>query len=216
MKILRSYSQSERAYADAAFLSSMGISATVIDERALGGNLLGVSSPDIRIELPDDEHSKALELLASKDSQQAPEIASSTPAVAETNLLGLFRSILIFDVCCYAAYVGFPSHFVVEPPASVSDYLVSLAFSDALWRLAFVSYWPLIIFGVLSNVLCYWFSSIGRTLFAVTVVWSVLVQLGPPPQIFGPALGFLGSLQSILTSIALALMYWSPLRDRFR
>jgi hypothetical protein len=216
MATFRSYSKSEEAYADAAFLCGMGLDATVFDERAFGGNLLGNGVSGIRIELPDEQITEANQLMAARVSEEKAPLASSPEPVAPVNLDCLFRWLLISDLGLSALIVGGGDFLTVTPPDSVNEFLVSLSFSDALWRLAYLSYWPLTLFGMLSNILCLFYNRIGRSLFAFTIVWSLLIQLGPPPQILGPAIDFIGGLQGTLTCIALALMYWSPLSERFK
>lgn len=147
-------------------------------------------------------------------ADSAPGGTVETPVHA-TGLQRFFRCILAFDLAFYIAVAVFGHLFVQEPPQAVNDYLVSVALSPGLWRLCYDSYWPLMILCMLPNVLCYFYLPLGRSLFLLTTVWSLMIQLGSPPMIFGPYYAFLGGLQACLSSIALALMYWSPLSGKF-
>lgn len=218
MTTLRSYTRSEEAYTDAALLSSMGFNASVFDERAYGGNLLGSTSGSIRIEVPEEQVADATQLISTrppKVPRDQPSEPSETASLDELELSRLLRCILIFDTALSLIVTVFGSALAPVAPETVDKFLRSLALSDALWRLAYVSYWPLVGFIIASNLLCLFSLQIGRSLFAFTFVWAILTQLGPPPAVYGPWLGFLGSLQWTTGSIALALMYWSPLRGKF-
>ncbi len=63
MQILRSFSKSEDAHLLATLLRDNGIEAFVIDDNAYGGNLLGAIKNSIRIEVPDDQHAAAREVM---------------------------------------------------------------------------------------------------------------------------------------------------------
>ena len=205
----------EEAYIDAGYLCSMGIEAMVTQDPAYGGVLLGVIESPHRLDVPDAQLDQAIALLGQRPVEVSPPTPPLDVPIDATGLHRFFRFILIYDVICYIAFPLFGHLVTPEPPPPVAEFLASLALSDGLWRLAYASYWPMVTIGLLSNVLCYLYLPLGRTLFAITTVWSIVMQLGPPPMIFGPAYGFFGGIQGTLTSIALALMYWSPLRDRF-
>jgi len=63
MITLRSFSRSEGAHAVATFLRSRDIEAVVIDDNALGGNILGATKNAIRIEVPEEQLERARELV---------------------------------------------------------------------------------------------------------------------------------------------------------
>jgi hypothetical protein len=215
MPTLKTYQKAEKACIDAGFLCSMGIEAVVCQDDTFGEILCGVIESPIYIEVPDAQMEQAAALL---DKQRVEEPTITPPQLASLDSISLhrfFRFILIYDLACYIIFFCFGHLYILEPPPSVMDFLTSLAFSDVLWWLAYTSHWPLIITGMLSNVLCFFYLPLGRTLFAFTTVWGIVLQLGPPPIIFNPYYGFLGSIQVTLTSMALSLMYWSPLRERF-
>lgn len=67
MKILRSFAKSENAHLLATLLRDNGIDAYVIDDSAYGGNILGAIKNSIRIEVPEDQLDRALEVLAAAD-----------------------------------------------------------------------------------------------------------------------------------------------------
>lgn len=218
MPVFRAYSKSEEAYADAAFLCSMGLDASVVDERAFGGNLLGTSTEGIRVELSEEQLATATQLLETRDFDVSKTLPKETitPDHSTFTLGRWLRALLIFDLIGGALLLTLELACYTEPPPPVQQYLDSQAFSDALWRLAYISHWPLILCHVLASILCFSYSRFGRSLFTFTIIWSIVIQLGPPPQIYGPTLSFFGSLQWTAAIMALALMYWSPLHERFR
>lgn len=67
MKILRSFSKSETAHLAATLLRSEGIEAIVIDDSALGGNILGATKNAIRIEVAESDFERAREVLQQAD-----------------------------------------------------------------------------------------------------------------------------------------------------
>ncbi len=220
MKIFRTYSKSEQACVDAAVLCEMGLNAVVVEDRAYGGNILGATSASIRIELPEDQFIEAARLLKDLHSASpATEPQTSLPVVSEERspdaLHLLLKWILISDLVIDAIILGFSKHLIVVPPSEVVEFLRSLAFSDALWRLSFLSYWPLMFLSALANLLCLASLRIGRSLYTFTMVWALVGTLGPPPMIFGPTMEFIGGLQWSASCVAFALMYWSPLSRRF-
>lgn len=218
MPIFRTYSKSEQACTDAALLCEMGLDAVVVEDRAYGGNILGATSASIRIELPEAQMAEAHRLLAEPSIQAEPrQEPPLSPAASEptVNLRKLLRWLLIYDLVFEAVVLSFPHLFAPEAPAEVETFLKSLAFSDALWRFAYVSYWPLFGLTIVANLLCLAELRIGRSLYAFTMVWTILCALGPPSDIPAPVIDFFGSLQWTGASIAVALMYWSPLRERF-
>jgi hypothetical protein len=215
MPTLRTYQKPEEACIDAGYLCSMGIEAMVTQAPAYGGILLGVIESPHFLDVPDSQLDQAMELLSQRPIEPSPATIPQDVPIDSARLHRFFRFILFYDVACHIAFPFFGHLLSPEPPPPVAEFLASLALSDVLWRLAYISYWPVIITGLLSSVFCYLYLPLGRTLFAVTTVWSIVIQLGPPPMIFSPSYGFFGGIQGTLTSIALALMYWSPLRDRF-
>ncbi len=215
MQTLRRYRKPEDAYIDAGFLCSMGIQAVVTQEPAYGGVLLGAVQSPCRLDVPNAQAEHANSLLSQRPDEDPPRAQKSPMPVDAKGLQTFFRIILIYDTICWIGFSVFGNALGPELPQPVVDFLQSLALSDALWRLAYMSYWPLVILGVLSNILCYFCQPFGRSLFTFITVWSTLTTLGPPPLSIGPYHQFFGTLQLTFTGIALALMYWSPLRDRF-
>jgi|GEM_PF-1197199 len=64
MIAIKNFAKSEEAHLCAAWLQNNGIEATVIDESAVGGNLLGSTTPgSVRIEVPVTQEELAHQLL---------------------------------------------------------------------------------------------------------------------------------------------------------
>jgi hypothetical protein len=215
MPTLRTYQKPEEAFIVAGYLCSMGVEAVVSQDPACSGVLPGVIDSPHKLEVPEAQVEEATALLAQRPVEALPPAQIQDAHVDSTRLHRFLRFILIYDTGCYIFFAFFGHISAPETPQPVVDFLASLAVSDSLWQLSYASYWPVIVLGILSNILCYFYISVGRTLFALTTVWCIVMLLGPPPMIFGPYYGFFGGIQSTLTSIALALMFWSPLRDRF-
>lgn len=68
MIAIQTFPTAESAHLAAAYLGNAGIEASVIDERGLGGNLLGSTTPGIRIEVEEDQQAEAEKLLAEYDA----------------------------------------------------------------------------------------------------------------------------------------------------
>jgi hypothetical protein len=219
MKKLRAYSKSEEAYTDAAFLCGMGLDATVYDERGYGGNLLGLSGESIRIEVPDEQLEEAVRLLATKESERTNKGLEGGVKVAvvpnDSKLVVTLRVFLVSELVLYACIFGYQYWFRVTTPFAVDEYLRTLVLSETLWRLAWHGYWPSLLLSLVSTILCWNFSRIGRSLYLFTTVWSIVATLGPPPTLMVPLEVFLNTLYGTVTSMALALMYWSSLNERF-
>lgn len=216
MAFVRSYQKAEDAYLDAAFLGSMGLDARVVDTRGDGGRAVGISEPNIQIEVPEAQQQEALDWLA-KQEKNEPEIPLPLfePTWNTENLQVLLNTLLVFELGFQIWAALYSEVLYTQPPKDVEVFLRSLALSDDLWEFAYISQWPLAALLIVSNLLCLFHSRTGRLLFAVAIFWNLLITLGPPPQIFGPWWGFLGSLSFTASNLALALMYWSPLRQRF-
>lgn len=218
MAFLQSFGKAEDAQTCATYLSSCDIDATVIDDMAFGGNMLGLSNPgSIRIEVPDEQLAEARALLA---ALPPASVAVTAPAAAQgvwdAGALGrFFRALLVVEAAFIAIFALYGEFANPEPPPAVTDFLRGLAFSDWLWTLSYVSFWPLNVVALVANVLCFFYSRFGRSLYVATVIWSLIITLGPPPMILEPWANFMGSLQSSIGYIALALMFWSPLCSRF-
>jgi len=213
---VRSYNKTEDAYLDAAYLGSMGIDVRVVDARGDGGRAVGISEPVIKLDVPDEQLAEAGEWLAKQERSDAviqPPIFE--PSWNTDTLQRFLKALLIFNLAFEALVLLFGHVFYTPPPKEVDAFLESLALSDDLWDFAYISYWPLFALSVTATVLCLFQSKTGRLLFAVSIVWSLLTTLGPPPQIFGPWWNFLSSLAFTSSNIALALMYWSPIRQKF-
>ncbi|MBL9145807.1 MAG: hypothetical protein JNM99_19160 [Verrucomicrobiaceae bacterium] len=220
MAIFRTYSKSEQACIDAALLCEMGLDAVVVEDRAYGGNILGATSASIRIELPEEQFAEATSLLAEVESATSPPLTESAPLhnvtqQSPTRLRSFLRWLLVYDLMFEVLVACCPALFTPKVPEEVEQYFTSLALSDALWRFAYLSHWPLLGLTMVANALCLGELRIGRTLYACTLGWAIVCMLGPPPPVAGPLFGFFGSLQWTGASIALALMYWSPLAQRF-
>jgi hypothetical protein len=216
MATIRSYEKTEDAYLDAAFLGSMGLDAHVIDARGDGGRAVGITEPVIKLEVPDDQVNEAKEWLAKQERTESPIPTPTFDPTWNTDSLQVFLKILLLsNLGFYALSVLYGHLFVPPPPPEVAAFLESLSFSDDLWDFAYISYWPLLCLSILATVLCLFQSKTGRLLFAISTVWGLITALGPPPQIFGPWWGFFSCLTFTGNNIALALMYWSPLRQRF-
>jgi Putative prokaryotic signal transducing protein len=64
MKILKSFSTAEDAYLAAALLESAGVESSVLDDRGLGGNMLGMTSKHgVRLEVADEDFEQAREIV---------------------------------------------------------------------------------------------------------------------------------------------------------
>ena len=70
MKILRSYYKSENAHLAATLLRNAGIEAIVVDDSALGGNVLGMMKNAIRIEVAESDFERAQEILQSSEEAE--------------------------------------------------------------------------------------------------------------------------------------------------
>ena len=216
MAAIRSYEKTEDAYLDAAFLGSMGIEARVVDARGDGGRAVGIAEPVIKLEVPDDQLAEAREWLAKQEKTDAPVPVPTFDPTWNTDTLQVFlKTLLLFNLGFYTLSALYGQVFAPPPPPAVTAFLESLSFSDDLWDFAYISYWPLLSLSIVANVLCLFHSKTGRLLFAVSTVWGLITALGPPPQIFGPWWNFISCLGFTGSNIALALMYWSPLREKF-
>ncbi len=215
MPTLKTYQKPEAAFIDAGFLCSMGIEAVVSQDPAYGGLLFGATESPYRLEVSDAQLEQALALHSQRPVEEPPQAQPTYYPVDAVGLHRFFRFILIYDTACCVLFTIYGHLLNPELPKSVSEFLASLALSDGLWRFSYDSYWPLFTLRLLSNILCYFYIPFGRSLFAFTTVWSIVTYLGPPPMIFGPYYGFFGGIEGTLASIALALMYWSPVRERF-
>ena len=216
MATIRSYGKTEDAYLDAAFLGSMGIEARVVDSRGDGGRAIGIAEPVIKLEVPDDQLAEAREWLTKQERIEVPVSVPTFDPTWNTDTLQVFlKALLVFDLGFYAMAVLYGHLFAPAPPPEVVAFLESLSFSADLWDFAYISYWPLLSLAIVANVLCLFHSKTGRMLFAVSTIWGLLTSLGPPPQIFGPWWNFISSLGFTASNFALALMYWSPLRQKF-
>ncbi|MBN8418483.1 MAG: hypothetical protein J0L73_06185 [Verrucomicrobia bacterium] len=216
MATIRSYEKTESAYLDAAFLGSMGVDVRVIDARGEGGRAVGITEPVIKLEVPDDQAKEAIEWLAKQEKAEVPVYTPAFDPTWNTDDLQVFlKVLLVCNLGYYALLVLYGQLFAPSPPPEVAAFLDSLSFSDDLWDFAYISNWPLVSLSVLANVLCLFQSKTGRLLFAVCTIWGLITALGPPPQIFGPWWNFICCLAFTGNNIALALMYWSPLRQKF-
>lgn len=63
MKILKTFATAEEAHVAASKLQSAGILAEVLEDRALGGNLLATTSRGARIQVADSEFEQAERIL---------------------------------------------------------------------------------------------------------------------------------------------------------
>jgi hypothetical protein len=210
----RSYTKSEDAYSDAAFLCGMGLDATVFDERAFGGNLLGPIAGSIRIDLPDEQLAAAEEILAQRESTE-PETSSSAPSEVtspptDSDKLGLFLRVILAVKLAFLALMTTSEMTRAWTPAIGAADQDSLPLSESLWRMVFLAC------AGLSNILCFFYNRFGRALFALTLIWALLTVFGIPPESYGAVYAVFGGLGGALSGIALALMYWSPLKKRFR
>ena len=215
MPTLRIYQKPEDAYLDAAFLCSMGIEAVVHQDPAYSGILLGVIEAPYRIETTEGDFQQAADLLLKRPSDPpAPPQTQSSP-LDLTRLAFFFRAIMVYNILFLTGTEVFSDELFPELPEPVALYLSSYALSDDLWHLAYLSVLPITILGILSSVLCCFFLPFGRPLYLITVVWSLLCQLGPAPMPVGAYYGFFASIAYALNNMGLALMYFSPIRNRF-
>lgn len=216
MAVLRSYLKSEDAFLDAAFLGSMGVDAQVVDQRGSGGVAVGVSQPFTKVEVPDEQLEEALQWLAGRGKEDAPVSAPVfEPSWNTASLHRFLKFLLLFELACYVVGGVLGRAFEVVPPKAVADYSQSLVLSMDLWNFAYISFWPLYGLSIISSVLCLFDSKTGRLLYAITTVWGLLTIPGPPPELGSPGMNFIGNLQGTASNLALALMYWSPVRQKF-
>lgn len=216
MPTLRTYQKAEEASLDAAYLGSLGIEVCVVDKCGYGGIAIEINDPHFRIDVPEEQLREAEEWLAKRGAVDAViQTAVFEPTWDASTLAHFLKILLVFDLGCYAVFLLIGHVIQQPPPKEVNAYLLSLAISDLGWDFAYISYWPLTATALVSNVLCLFYSRFGRLLFLITTIWSLITTLGPPPQIFAPGIGFLASLQFTASNLALALMYWSPVRQKF-
>ncbi len=74
---------------------------------------------------------------------------------------------------------------------------------------------PLLGLIFISGVLCWFHSRLGRSIYAITIGLGIISVLGPPPPILSSAAAFTATIQGASDVMALSLMYWSPLREKF-
>lgn len=215
MPALNTYQKPEEAYLDAAYLCSMGLDAAVEQNPACSGMMLGVIESSYHLHLPDDEIDRGKELLSQRNPQPVLSEPLHPSETGPAPLEAFFRFILIFDSACFIIFSISAEWLDPKPSVEVLDFLQGLSLSYELWLFSFYSCWPIVVLGLVANALCFLYRPIGRTLFTLVIVWGVLTTLGPPPLVLNPYHGFFGSIQNILSSIALALMYWSPIRIHF-
>ncbi|MGI8603848.1 MAG: putative signal transducing protein [Verrucomicrobiales bacterium] len=63
MKTLKTFATAEEGHLAASLLESAGIQAFVVEDRALGGNLLATTSRGVRIELDEADFAQAEKIL---------------------------------------------------------------------------------------------------------------------------------------------------------
>jgi hypothetical protein len=216
MITVRSYHTPERAYIHAGYLCSLGINACVSQDPAFGGVLFGVTEAPFLLQVDESELEQARIMLAENDREIDSSVpADETPAsINQSALSGFFRFALIYEVVFLLGLAIWGQGRNEVLPQEVETYLNGLAFSIGLWEFAYLSYWPLCGAIIVSNALCFFYHPTGRMLFSFTTLWGLLSLLGPP-ILMGPVEAFLSGTANLLTSIALALMYWSPLSERF-
>lgn len=216
MVTVRSYQKPEKAYIDAGYLCSLGLNACVSQDPAFGGMLFGAVETPYRLQVTETEVERAQALLAEADEEGGSSVPIEVaPALVKGDGLHLFfRFALVYELVCVMAFAMWGESDIEVLPLEVQTHLNGLAFSIGLWEFAYLSFWPLLGVTVLSSLMCFFYHPTGRMLFAFSTIWGLVTQLGPP-VLLGPLQGFLWNSSVILSSMALALMYWSPLSERF-
>ena len=218
MIVLKSYGKSHEAYSDAAYLCGMGIDAVVMDERGYGGDLLGNSPDAIRIEVVEEQLDEALMLLETRDlDARPPETPFPNEALPDEPLVKFYRKLLITTIFLQCIFLFFWEYLVPEESDSslLMGYLDSMAFAPFLDFYAWI-YWPQMFFWFLAIFLSYHFFPIGREFYLLAVVLWLLTYLIQPIGAMPPLASFLSGILGLASNVALALMYFSPLNEKFK
>ncbi|MFN0125830.1 MAG: hypothetical protein ACKV19_03990 [Verrucomicrobiales bacterium] len=214
MTVLRVYLRAEEAYLDAAYLGGLGVETTVVDERGYGGNLLAAATSAIRLEVDDDQAEEARQLLH-EQIKEAVTLSAPSATPAGESLRTIFRGILVFDILWYMMALSNSHELSAYPSDEAEAYFLTLSVSTRLDKLFELAYWPVLLVSLLASALCFFYVRWGRNLYTVTMLWSLVSTLTPPTSYYWPAAAFAATLQYTLSVIALALMYWSPLSEKF-
>ncbi|MDF1816676.1 MAG: DUF2007 domain-containing protein [Verrucomicrobiales bacterium] len=224
MVILKSYTHAEEAYVAAAFLSSEGVEAVVVDEHAIGGNLLGAASPgSIRIEVVEADLEKAEMLL--RESEQAEDLHPTAerlpillpqPSAQDYRIVTTFRALIYTELVVFLLTSFFPSIYGPTPPQDIQQYLDGLALSQDSWFFAY-SFWPIhVSIVLLSSLLMLTMITAGRWVYLLSVVTGLLLFWGPPPYIGSAAGNTVASLQWILAGAIATMSFLEPVSKYFR
>lgn len=224
MVILKSYSNAEAAYVDSAFLSSEGVEVVVVDEHAIGGNLLGTTSPgSIRIEVAEADFERAEKLLReseeAEDLRPAPDrlpILLPEPSEEDQRIVTVFRTLIYIDLIVFLLTSFFPSIYGSTPPQDIQNYLDGLAISEDSWFFAY-SFWPIhssIV--LLSSLLMLAMLNPGRWIYLLSLVTGLLLFWGPPPYIGSAAGNTVASLQWVLVGTIATMSFLHPVSKYFR
>ena len=143
---------------------------------------------------------------------------SARPATTESNLriAGIFRWLVLVNVLLGLLAIWLFPHFALHPPPRVQQWMeeqdqvpvllvgiASLAWTarDVLWGF--------------SQLLCFMLWNPGRLLLLATLACDVLATAALPFGLFPRWVNILSYFQVLITGALLALMYLSPLRERF-
>ena len=217
MPVVRTFLKSEDAFVAASLLESEGIDATVIDDSAYGGNLLGATKGAIRIEVPENQLERAKTVLGERDPTGA-ELATKAPVAApETLLQRAFRLLVVLELVSNTVALFLDRALYHDPPpGQAAEWVGSLVGSYELYQ-AVAAFWiPTLILVLLSSVLLFFYIRIGRVLFLATVAWLLFAAFVGPPYVPTNVGTVFGAVQWAIIGAIATLMFVPEVARRFR
>ncbi len=142
--------------------------------------------------------------------------AKSATADSVLRIAGIFRWLVLVNVLLGLLGIWVAPHFRILLPTSGMQWMqeqnetpvwltgiasIAWSFRDVLWGFALV--------------LCFLLCNPGRLLLLTTITIDILATSVLPGGFFPPWVSALNYLQVLITGALLALMYLSPLRERF-
>ncbi len=216
MPVAGTYGKSEDAHVAASLLRSEGIEATVFEDSAFGGNLLGMSAGAIRVEVPEEMLERARSMLVEADSHREVGTGDLVEAGPSSRLPAVFRKLVLADFVLNVLCWFSQGALFLEAPSGTANGLEAFVRPEALWAVAFLAGQAGLVLEICAFVLLLCFIRMGRVLFIGALICVVVASVASPPYLLTPLGNVLGAIHWLFSGIIVGLMFVPELSVRFK
>ena len=212
MKNIRTYQNINDALLEQSWLESNGIESFIPDEISASSALphLSVYS-GIRLQVNESDFEAALKLLPKQPTSDPTEEKNENKRCEfpETITLGWFKALIAADLTLYILSIILGFSHLSRIPDSILRYASDQYISYPFATLAYYSFWPFTILGIISSVGLFFLKGWARFLYIALWAAGMLYLLFSSAYFIYPSGAFLGGLSTLLGGFICCMIYFT-------